>query len=208
MRVGVRWGRAGVQGASDTASSLCKIQFIERKRSSRRGRFSASSSAQGYKIHHGSHLRKKEPLFCRSRGRLGVCNANNGDENGNTLESLFDKVVDDVDYYQLLGVERDAPFADIKSAYREMAKCCHPDIVGDRGEDLCILLNEAYRILGDEAERAAYDEELLWDEEMETGYETQQSRAERGNIPQPAQSPTPTEIDNHTTPGSEKDRWW
>ena len=37
------------------------------------------------------------------------------------------------------------------------------------------------------------------------GYEPQQSRPESENIPQPAQSPTPTEIDKHTTPGSEKD---
>lgn len=52
-----------------------------------------------------------------------------------------------VDYYELLQVDDDAPPADIKAAYRSLAKACHPDILGDaEGHNICILLNEAYEV--------------------------------------------------------------
>lgn len=39
-------------------------------------------------------------------------------------------------------VDDDAPVDEIKKAYRSLAKECHPDYLGDRGHDICILLNE------------------------------------------------------------------
>lgn len=39
-------------------------------------------------------------------------------------------------------VDDDAPIEEIKKAYRSLAKECHPDYLGDRGHNICILLNE------------------------------------------------------------------
>eukprot|EP00798_Chlamydomonas_sp_ICE-L_P015983 gene15983-22116_t len=65
-----------------------------------------------------------------------------------------------VDLYVVLGVDDDAPAAEIKKAYRRMARECHPDFLGQAGHDICILLNEAYETLMDETMRQIYDAKL------------------------------------------------
>ena len=64
------------------------------------------------------------------------------------------------DYYEVLGVDDDAPSSEIKKAYRALAKACHPDFLGDSGHDICILLNEAYDTLYNEEARRTYDRKL------------------------------------------------
>src|SRR3972149_5047153 len=63
------------------------------------------------------------------------------------------------DYYQILGVERDADDKAINRAYRRLAVQFHPDKnPGDkRAEDRFKEINEAYEVLGDRAKRAKYD---------------------------------------------------
>ena len=39
-------------------------------------------------------------------------------------------------------VDDDASDGEIKSAYRQLAKICHPDNAGEKGHNICILLNE------------------------------------------------------------------
>lgn len=63
------------------------------------------------------------------------------------------------DYYETLGVSRDADAAEIKRAFRAKAKECHPDIhPGDAAAEVQFkAINEAYEVLKDEQKRAAYD---------------------------------------------------
>jgi DnaJ-class molecular chaperone len=63
------------------------------------------------------------------------------------------------DYYQVLGVRRDASPKDIKQAYRRLARRYHPDVnPGDAtAEQKFKEISEAYEVLGDPAQRQKYD---------------------------------------------------
>jgi molecular chaperone DnaJ len=63
------------------------------------------------------------------------------------------------DYYEILGVAKDASEADLKAAFRKLAMKYHPDRnPGDQeAEKQFRELNEAYDVLKDEQKRAAYD---------------------------------------------------
>uniref|UniRef100_A0A3B3I5Q3 J domain-containing protein n=1 Tax=Oryzias latipes TaxID=8090 RepID=A0A3B3I5Q3_ORYLA len=65
-----------------------------------------------------------------------------------------------VDYYQVLGVRRDAPADEIKKAYRKLALRWHPDKNPDNKEDAekkFKELSEAYEVLSDVNKRSIYD---------------------------------------------------
>jgi molecular chaperone DnaJ len=64
------------------------------------------------------------------------------------------------DYYTLLGIAKDASQADIKKAYRGLAKKYHPDAnPGDKAaEEKFKKISEAYEVLSDSQKRAAYDQ--------------------------------------------------
>jgi molecular chaperone DnaJ len=62
------------------------------------------------------------------------------------------------DYYEILGVGRQAAQDEIRSAYRRLAKQYHPDVNKEAGaEDKFKEVSEAYAILSDDQKRAAYD---------------------------------------------------
>lgn len=62
------------------------------------------------------------------------------------------------DYYQLLGVSRDADQKTIHKAYRALARKFHPDINKDAGaEERFKKVSEAYHVLSDPEARAQYD---------------------------------------------------
>jgi len=63
------------------------------------------------------------------------------------------------DYYQILGVSKNASDADIKKAYRKLAMKYHPDHAkGDKhAEEMFKKVSEAYAVLSDKEKRQQYD---------------------------------------------------
>jgi curved DNA-binding protein len=62
------------------------------------------------------------------------------------------------DYYQTLGVARDASAQDIQKAYRKLARQYHPDVNKERGaEERFKQIAEAYEVLKDPEKRKKYD---------------------------------------------------
>lgn len=64
------------------------------------------------------------------------------------------------DYYKVLGVQRGAAAAEIKSAYRKLARKYHPDVNPNNkeAEQRFKEINEAYQVLGDDEKRKKYDQ--------------------------------------------------
>ena len=75
--------------------------------------------------------------------------------NGDVRREWFDK-----DYYQILGVAKNASQPEIKKAYRKLAQQYHPDAnAGDKSaEERFKEISAAYDVVGDEDKRKQYDQ--------------------------------------------------
>ncbi|MED6224709.1 hypothetical protein PIB30_086632 [Stylosanthes scabra] len=64
------------------------------------------------------------------------------------------------DYYAVLGLLPDATPSQIKKAYYDCMKACHPDLSGNDPEttNFCMFINEVYAVLSDPVQRKVYDE--------------------------------------------------
>ncbi len=65
-----------------------------------------------------------------------------------------------IDYYKIMGIAKDTPQKDIKSAYKKRAKQFHPDLHPNdpKAKAKFQALNEAYDVLNDPEKRAKYDQ--------------------------------------------------
>jgi len=102
-----------------------------------------------------------------------------------------------LDYYDILGVGQDASTAQVKSAFRRLAKKFHPDIApfknssgapegeGRRAtEGAMRLLLEAYRVLSDPERRRAFDRQLRRKASEEGGFDFRAFLKARTNDPE------------------------
>ncbi|GCF07474.1 DnaJ domain-containing protein [Dictyobacter arantiisoli] len=65
------------------------------------------------------------------------------------------------DYYAILEIESTATLADIKQAYRRLARIYHPDLNRQVGDRRIKQINEAYAVLSDVTRRTIYDIQRL-----------------------------------------------
>src|ERR687896_177181 len=68
-------------------------------------------------------------------------------------------MADQVNYYDVLGVSREASQEEIRNAYRRLAKDRHPDLAGGSTQEFS-LLQEAHAVLSDPNRRRMHDEAL------------------------------------------------
>lgn len=65
-----------------------------------------------------------------------------------------------IDYYKVMGIPKDTPQKDIRTAYRKRSKQFHPDLHPDdpKAKAKFQMLNEAYEVLNDPEKRRKYDQ--------------------------------------------------
>ncbi|MCD6351951.1 MAG: molecular chaperone DnaJ [Armatimonadetes bacterium] len=81
-------------------------------------------------------------------------------------------MADAIDYYQVLGVSRDASAEEIRKAYRRLARKYHPDVnPGDKeAEEKFKQISQAYAVLSDPEKRRKYDQfGHAWQQAQQTG---------------------------------------
>lgn len=83
-------------------------------------------------------------------------------------------------YYEVLGLKKDAAEKEIKSAYRKLARKYHPDTnPGDKASELKFKeINEAYQVLSDAKKRKYFDKfGPQWEQMLQAGIDPDQPRA-------------------------------
>lgn len=86
------------------------------------------------------------------------------------------------DHYKVLGIRRDADPDEIKRAYRERVKQCHPDLHPTAGANIIFhAVHEAYVVLSDHDRRRTYDDRLRFYRPSDQGPVISRSMFDRGS---------------------------
>lgn len=109
------------------------------------------------------------------------------------VRKMFD-LLDEVDYYQLLGVEQDATLDALQTAYFDLSLEFHPDRFfllrsGDLKEKIYFIYRrvfEAYRVLADPNRRAAYDEMIAGKVEKRAPEQMREESSPATDVAKPA----------------------
>ncbi|XP_013636875.1 PREDICTED: uncharacterized protein LOC106342477 [Brassica oleracea var. oleracea] len=131
---------------SPVCTDLLKFQNSVFSSRSSTSRFSAKTSGAAAS---SWCLRKR-----RSSGSIGRLRVATEDASSLSTGDVAD------DYYAVLGLLPDATPEEIKKAYYNCMKSCHPDLSGNDPEttNFCMFINDVYEILSDPVQRMVYDE--------------------------------------------------
>ncbi len=105
-----------------------------------------------------------------------------------------------MNYYEILGVDRNVTAKDLKHAYRQLARKWHPDLNRDNpelAEKKMTEINVAYSILSDDVARMDYDKKLA----AESAKSSRQKKSSEGAAPKTSRKKTTT-----STPGADASR--
>ncbi|KAF8093473.1 hypothetical protein N665_0383s0101 [Sinapis alba] len=82
--------------------------------------------------------------------------------NPKRLRQIPERLSATASLYEILEIPADSTSQDIKSAYRRLARICHPDVAGKgRSADEFVKIHTAYCTLSDPEKRAIYDRRIL-----------------------------------------------
>lgn len=73
-------------------------------------------------------------------------------------------------YYDILGVDKNASSIDIKAAYRKLAKEHHPDVNKNKDDSIFKNISEAYSVIGDDSEKEKYDIHSIHGKNYQPGF--------------------------------------
>lgn len=108
------------------------------------------------------------------------------------------KIIDELDYYQILHLEAEAPMSDVKKAFHATSRVFHPDAnrhlepaLLDQCAQIAKRVTEAYCVLRDPRRRKAYDDRLTRNEglrmqlaEARAAHARQDTQQRTGRTPQ------------------------
>ncbi|XAR50809.1 hypothetical protein NMG60_11005250 [Bertholletia excelsa] len=113
-----------------------------------------SSNASRWRLLANNNGASWSPMGRGGRRRSFGCKAKVATEGSAPSDVVAD------DYYAVLGLLPDATVDEIKKAYYNCMKECHPDLSGNDPEttNFCMFINEVYAVLSDPVQRKIYDE--------------------------------------------------
>lgn len=88
-------------------------------------------------------------------------------------------------HYEILGLEREATPAEVKSAYRKLSRTAHPDVGGNAA--LFGMISDAYTVLSDPGKRAEYDRSLSGGRSSSSGTSSSSSSSSHQRRPGPSE---------------------
>lgn len=110
--------------------------------------------------------------------------------------------------YEILDLPVTATFPEIKSAYRHLARTCHPDTLPNNSSDRFLRLHTAYATLSDPDQRAVYDRRLQLHRRQSSPPRQQTNQATQRRYSNFSRSPSFPSFDGRRKRTWETDQCW